>query len=461
MSLANGDNLLESKDSGLLNGPIFSTYIKYAAPWTLSVLFSGSATIIDGIFIGNQIGSSGLAAVNIAYPVFCVFGGIGVMLATGGSAITGNCLGKAQIQKASAMLIKTVIAIFAIALAFWGILSPNLNSVLDLLDASGEVRPYCLEYISSLLPFTMAFPLSLALSYFVRVDGRPILAASGYIVASFLNILLDAYFIIYLKWGVVGAAISTGLAYMTACLIYCTHFLSSKCTYAWPKRMGKWRALLPAAWNGMSEFINESSVGVVIYLYNLILLKHLDVPGVAAFTVSGYAMMAGSLLSFGLADSLTPLISVNNGAGLTGRLKAFLKCAASIIGVCGLLMVIAIAIMPGTITNLFLPDDEESRMVAQEFLAAEKWQFLFLGLNMTFSSYFTGRLWGTGSFIVATGRSLFFPVVLLAILPRAFGIHSIYWVAPIAEALTFGIACMLFTHKYSDSQKFQNGSSRA
>lgn len=459
MNLAIGDKLLESKDSGLLNGPIFSTYIKYAAPWTLSVLFSGSATIIDGIFIGNQIGSSALAAVNIAYPVFCLFGGIGVMLATGGSAVTGNYLGKSQIQKASAMLIKTIIAIIAIALAFWGVLGPNLNSILDLLAANGETRSYCLDYISSLLPFTMVFPLSLGLSYFVRVDGRPILAGAGYIAASFLNILLNAWFIIYLDWGVSGAAIGTGLAYIGACLIYCTHFLSSKCSYVWPKRMGKWRALLPAAWNGMSEFINESSVGVVIYLYNLVLLKHLDVPGVAAFTVSGYAMMAGSLLSFGLADSLTPLISVNNGAGQTGRMNSFLKCTASTISACGLLMVIGIAFLSGIITNLFLPDDEISRKMAQEFLGAEKWQFLFLGLNMTFSSYFTGRLWGAGSFAVATCRSLLFPVILLAVLPPAFGIHSIYWVAPIAEALSFGIACMLFTRKYSDSQKFQNDTS--
>lgn len=379
------------------------------------------------------------------------------MLATGGSAMTGNYLGKAQLQKASAMLLKTVSAIIAIALFFWTILAPNLDAILDLLSASGELRLYCLEYISRLLPFTVVFPLSFALSYFVRIDDRPVLAGAGYIAASFINVLLDAWFIIHLDWGVAGAAIGTGLAYLAACLIYGTHFHSSKCSYVWPKYLGKWRDLLPAAWNGSSEFVNESSMGIVIFFYNLVLIKHLDVPGVAAFTVSGYTMMAGSLLSFGLADSLTPLISVNNGAREIERMGSFLKCATLIIGTCGFLMIIAITLLSSTIINLFLPDDEASRKVAQNFLNAEKWQFLFLGLNMMFAAYFTGRLWGTGSFAVATCRSLLFPTILLGILPQMYGIHSIYWIAPIAESFTFGIAFLLFTGKYSFIRQFQKG----
>lgn len=428
----------------MLSGKILSTYLRFSLPWTFSMLAAGSAAIVDGLFVGRYAGSSALAAINMVIPLICLLGAMGVMLAAGGSAITGNYLGKGKIRAASAMLIKTMIAIGAISGAFCLLAWLFMEQLLNFLGADGELGGYCAEYLGAFLPFAPSFPISLALSYFVRLDDRPALASMGFVLAAFLNILLDALLIAVLGLGLAGAAIATGLSYAASCLLFCRHFFSPACSYVVPPSLGKWSELLAASWNGLSEFVNESSAGIVIFLFNMTLLEHMGVPGVAAFTAAGYVMMLAGLLSYGFADSLAPVISVNNGAGKKQRMRAFLICAAAVISAIGIALTLATGLLPEQIAGLFLPDDGEGRIIAVRFLEAIKWQFPLMGLNMMFASYFTGRLWAASSFIVAASRSLVLPVALILILSSLKRIDHIYYITAISELISFAVALALF-----------------
>lgn len=435
-----------AKKSGMLAGSILPTYLRYALPWTFSMLMAGSASIVDGLFIGRYAGSTALASINIVIPLLTMLGGLGVMLSSGGSAITGNYMGKGLREEASAMLIKTMAAIIAISVIFCVTAWIFLDELLVFLGANGDLHGFCADYLRALLPFCPFFPISLALSYFVRLDNRPMLASAGFILAAVFNVLLDAWLIIILRLGITGAALATGLSYAIACLLFCWHFVSSKCGYGLPKRLGKWKELLDAAWNGLSEFVNETSAGIVIFLFNMTLMEHIGVPGVAAFTATGYVMMLGGMLCYGFADSLAPIISVNNGARKYARMRAFLVCASSIVLTIGLVLALMTGIWPDIIAGLFLPGDAAGRQIAVQFLEAIKWQFPFMGLNMMLASYFTGRLWAASSFVVASCRSLALPVLLIFLLPSVAGIGSIYYVTTITEILTIVVAVALFIH---------------
>lgn len=430
--------------SGMLAGGIVSTYLRYSLPWTFSMLMAGSAAIVDGLFIGRYSGSTALASINMVIPVLTMLGGLGVMLSAGGSAITGNYMGKGLRGEASAMLVKTMLAIVVISLAFCSLAWIFLDSLLDFLGASGDLRGFCADYLRALLPFCPFFPISLALSYFVRLDNRPVLASMGFVLAAAFNVILDAWLIAVLRLGLKGAALATGMSYGLSCLLFCWHFLSPKCGYIRPKHLGKLRELIPAAWNGLSEFVNETSAGIVIFLFNMKLMEYMGVAGVAAFTATGYVMMLGGMLSYGFADSLAPIISVNNGAREFGRMKAFLYCAAIVISGIGVAMTIAVWIWPELIARLFLPNDEAGRQIAVEFLEAVKWQFPFMGINMMLASYFTGRLWAASSFIVASCRSLVLPVLLVFMLPALAGMEAIYYVTVVTEIITLVAAIALF-----------------
>ena len=68
--------------------------LKFALPSMIMMVFMSLYTIIDGIFVSRLVGESALSAVNIVWPVICILIAIGVMLATGGSAVVARKMGE-------------------------------------------------------------------------------------------------------------------------------------------------------------------------------------------------------------------------------------------------------------------------------------------------------------------------------------------------------------------------------
>lgn len=300
---------------GVLSGPIFSTFLHQSIPWSLSMLASGSAAIVDGIFIGRYAGALPLASVNIVMPVFSLLYGMGIMLASGGAAVTGDHMGRGNMRAASAMLLKTLISVGLASLAFCLAAFIMREKLLAFLGADEVLLKDCAAYLGVLLLFFPVFPLCIALSYFVRMDQRPMLASMGLILCSVLNVALDAWLIGAARLGVYGAALATGISYCVPCLLYASHFFSSRSSYILPGSLGKWSEMVKAAWNGSSECINETSAGIIIWLFNLILMERMGGLGVAAFTTVGYVIMLGG----GCSATVLPIPLSQSSASITER----------------------------------------------------------------------------------------------------------------------------------------------
>lgn len=439
-------NTAATPDHDMLTGPVVRTFWKYCLPWSLSMVATGSATIVDGIFVGRCAGAMPLAAVNLVTPVWSLISGLGIMLATGGSVRCGRYMGEGDLRGASAMLIKTMAAMLLLTVAVCGAAFAGRNWLLDFLGADAALRPYSADYLTVLLLFGPVFPLSFALSYFIRVDRRPVLASVGMALCAVFNIGFDALFVGVWGMGVRGAALATGLAYALPCLVLASHFVSRKSSYVWlrPKAWGKWGEILYAAWNGASEFVNEISAGIVILLFNRILMDRLGGYGVAAFTVVNYATLMGMTLFYGIGDSLAPIISVNRGARAYGRVKAFRRTALISVMTLGAGFFTFLSLAPELLTELFLPAAPEASAITLAFIHACRWAFLFSGLNMVLASSFTGMQWANSSMLVAVSRSFVLPVLMLALLPRLLGADGIFYASTVAEALTLVLAVGLF-----------------
>lgn len=76
------------------------TLLKFALPSMVMMVLMSCYTITDGIFISRFLGDNALSAVNIVYPVINIVLAIGVMLATGGSAIIAKKMGEGKTQEA-------------------------------------------------------------------------------------------------------------------------------------------------------------------------------------------------------------------------------------------------------------------------------------------------------------------------------------------------------------------------
>lgn len=63
------------------------------------MMFMSCYTIVDGIFISRYLGSEALSAANIVYPVFNLLLAVGIMFATGGSAVVSKKLGEGKKER--------------------------------------------------------------------------------------------------------------------------------------------------------------------------------------------------------------------------------------------------------------------------------------------------------------------------------------------------------------------------
>lgn len=427
-----------------VDGPVVATFIRYAVPTVLGMLAVTSAGIIDGIFIGNFVGASALAAVNLAQPAWAAFAAIVFMLAVGGSVMCGRFLGQRDHAAASSIFTRTLIAAVGVGILIAGVGLLFLDDLVHLLGATESVKPLVVAYMRIVLIFAPVFVAALTMDYFVRADGRPVLAAVALVAFAGTNIVLNTLFIVYLDWGIVGAAWASALAEFAIFLILLSHWFHSKCSLRLTLCRGRWKDLGQAAWNGFSEFINELSVGLVVLFFNWVMISRQGVEGVAAYTIITYLMMIGLEVSYGISESLQPTVSRNLGAGKPERVHKFLVTAICAVFSIGLLVSILLLALPEQMIGLFLrPEEQATAAIALVFISYFWPTFLLNGTNITLASYFTALHRPLPSAFIAITRSLLLPGIGLLFLPLWLGDVGVYVAIPLAELLTLILALVL------------------
>lgn len=420
-------------------------FFKYAIPSVLGMLAVSSASIVDGLFVGNYVGASGLAAINITMPVFSLLFGLSLMVAIGSSVVSGKLMGQGDISSASIFFSKAFIFISIVSVLACFLLFFKVETILTLFGANTKLLGIASEYLSIMLIFIPFLMSGIVLDYFVKVDGQPLLAFYALLTSAVANVALDWFFIVYLEQGITGAALATGISYLVLFIMLLPHFFLPKSMIKFVKPKGDWLAIFKAAVNGTSEFVNETSAGITTLIFNYVMIKTFDVEGVAAFAVINYILWVGIMISFGISDSLQPLVSKNFGAREPKRIADFFKLACLSVLLVGFFIISLLLLMPEQIAALFLQNsDQTTRVIVLSFITLIWPVFLFNGLNLMISAYFTAIHKPFQSAGIALSRSLLFPVLFIMTLPHFFENKGIFMAIPAAEFVTLIISLVFF-----------------
>ena len=427
-------------------------FMQYALPSVLGMLAISSASIVDGLFVGNYVGAEGLAAINMSIPIFSILFGLGLMLAVGSSVVTGKLIGEGDSKSASIMFTKTIIAMSMLSVSLVTLLYINIDNILRLFGATEDLLGIATLYLSYLLRFIPFLMVGIVRDLFVKIDNRPGLAFGALLLSALINITLDWVFIVKLDQGIVGAALATGISQMALIIVLLPHFFSKKANIYFVKPIGSWISIIKAGSNGASEFVNESSIGITTVIFNYIMIKSFGVDGVAAYTVVNYILWISVMVGYGVSDSLQPLISKNFGAKKPERVESFLKYAFMTVILVGAVVSLTVVFFPQEIVNLFLEEKDIATMnIILVFLSLVWPAFFFNGSNMVISAYFTAMHKPAQSALIAFSRSLVFPALFIFVLPLLLGDKGIYLAIPFAEFFTFIIA--IFILKTSTPKK--------
>lgn len=435
-----------------LEGPVLSTFFYYVLPSTIGLVALTTANLVDGIFVGNYVGAEALAAISLLLPYFSLLIAISLMLAIGGAVSVGKYLGQGESKSASALFSKIIIT---------AVLLNTLLAVLSyiaepwlfwLLNAPANIQPLMQEYLAVIRWVFIAQLSTMVLYYFVRMDGHPVIGTWALVIGALANMLFDALFIVHLEMGLAGAAYATAVAQALQFIVLATWFFSDRRSLHFSFSQQQWRLVWRAAWNGVSEFINEISVGLLFLLLNWLLIAQLGTEGVAAFSVVNYLIFLSIMLNYGVADALHLLVSQNFGANNPQRIRQFLKLSLLCAVVLGFSLVAILMFAQSSLISWFL--NEQAATVAQlsgSFMLLLWPLFLVNGCNILLTCYLTAVHQPCVSAVLASCRSILLPGAMLLFFYGLFhhfntfgSAHADWWFLvglPVAEWLTFIIAC--------------------
>lgn len=441
--------MISEKENPALFGKVLPTFIYYVVPSLVGLIALTTSSLVNGIFVGTYVGADALAAVTLLLPYFTLLFSVALMFAIGGSVAAGKHIGADEPASASAVFSQTLLGAFCVAVLF-AALSLSLERFLYQALHVPEALIFMVDEYFDIIRWALVLQLTtMVLYYFVRADGHPVLATSALVTGALANVGLDALFVIGFEMGLRGAAYALVIAQVLQAGLLSSYFLSERRSLQFVFWQRDFSHLARASYNGVSEFINEISAGIIIWLLNLLLISRLGVDGVAAFSIVSHFTFLSLMLSYGIADALHLLVSQNFGARSEERIGAFLRAALVCSAALGLLLTTTLVLGRNVLTRWFLDVDDQGVAEDAVQVILVVWPlFLINGTNVIASCYLTAIHEPRSSATVATLRGLILPGVFLVGLyflgerfPSAlFSEWSFLAGLPLAEWVTFIVA---------------------
>lgn len=251
--------------------------IKSVIPSILMVLVSSVYGVFDGLFVSNFAGSTAFAAINLVMPVLIITGAVGFMIGTGGAALVSKTKGEGDNEKANrqfSLLIWVALVCGIILAVIVFIFFPD---IVVWLGADDNMMRDCVLYgrVSLIaLPF---YILQMVFQPFFMAAEKPMLGTKLSVICGVINIIGDALFVGLWRWGVIGAAIATGLGQMVGCVYPLIYFSSKKNTSSLSITKCSWdsKTILKSCSNGISEYVGNIAFCIVSLCYNLQLMSYI------------------------------------------------------------------------------------------------------------------------------------------------------------------------------------------
>lgn len=432
-------------ENKVLTGPIIANFFSLVIPSLVGLVAFSSASIIDGMFIGNFIGTPALAAINLTIPYLNVIFGIAFMLGIGGSVIAGKYIGERDLNAASNIFSKILMIAIGFSAFITSISLVFENQIFLALGATHELIGLMSDYFTIRISFMLIDIITVTLYYFVRADGRSNLAAIAIVISSLINITLDYFFIVELNWGLQGAALATGLAQSISFLILFGYFFTHHSNFTFKFKQTHWAEVITGCYNGLSEFINEVSANFIAFTLNWLLIIKYGSNGVAAITIINYLLIMGVMLVFSVSEAGQVFLSQNYGAKNFKRIKQYFNLS---ILTCFFIAVFCIWLLLGYtqfLIDLFLDDNSEQAAKLAFAYVGILWPiFLVNGFTIMISAYFTALHKAKESATIALLRSLILPGLFLSVFYYHIDGASFLWALPLAEGISFIVATTLF-----------------
>lgn len=425
------------------NEPVGSLFRQLLFPTLAGMLSIVVLNITDGAFVGHGAGSNGLAAINIAAPIFTFITGIGLMLGSGCSIVASIHLSKGNHKAADINVTQAFLAAIVIATIMSALILTNLEKTIRLFGSNDVLLPTAMAYLKWIAMFIPLNMLGVVGEFIIRLDGSPKYSMTCTVVAAGLNIFLDWLFIFPFGWGVEGAGLATGISFAVSGILVIIYMVFCPRTLHLYRLKTSLKSLRLSLRNvdyqvrlGFSSLLAEAAVSCFVIVGNYIFIKYLGETGVAAFSVACYCIPTAFMFSNSITQSAQPIISFAYGISDWQRMKKARNVsvrAALLIGIAGFAL---LCFGAGPITRIFLSPEEEAFRLCTQGMPLFSVASVFICFNVVLIGYFQSIARPVRATVFTLLRGFLFVIPCFILLPKVFGVPGIWLALPLSEALT-------------------------
>ena len=349
----------ENMTKDLTTGKIMPILVNFTVPLVLGNLFQLTYNAVDSIIVGHFVGKEALAAVGICNPVSTLMILFLNGLCMGASILMGIQYGAKDYETLHRQISTTLLsgAVFSFFLTLVCVIFAV--PILLLLQVDPSIMDMTVQYLRIIFLGLMFKFLYNFFSSTLRALGDSASPLYFLIISAILNIFGDLFFVIVLKAGSNGCAISTVLSEALCCL-FCIIYIQKKVPIL---RLGKkWlvfdaRLLKKTIAYGWASAMQQATVQMGKIAIQA-LVNTMGVSVAAAFAVVNRIDDFAITPEQNIAHAMTALMAQNKGAGKNDRMREGFRCGMILELVYGAAVMLICLGFARPLMSLFVKDEE-------------------------------------------------------------------------------------------------------
>lgn len=428
---------------------LLKTFIKYVSLSVMGMIAISGYILADTFFVSKGIGIDGLTALNLAIPVYNFIHGTGLMLGMGGATKYAINKSKNEKEQGNIVFTNTVylgIISATIFMAIGGFLSEKLTI---LFGADDTVFVMTNTYLKVLLLFSLAFIFNDIFLCYIRNDGSPKLSMIAMIFGSLSNVALDYVFIFPCHMGIFGAILATGLAPIISVLILSIHFIRNKNNFKFAKTFLLWQISKSNIVLGFPSLVVQLSSGIVMIIFNFIILRITGNVGVAAYGIVANISLVVVAIFSGIEQGVQPLVSTTYGNNNKNGLRKLILYTVFSVLTFATVVYLILYLSVENIVDIF--NDKNNIELSKIAIKGIRLYFVAtvcVGFNIVFAMLFTATEKAFPAHITSLLRGIVLIIPVAFLCSHLWNMTGVWLSYPITEALVFIITIVLFiVHK--------------
>lgn len=406
----------------------------YSLPVIIGLFVGASYNIIDRIFIGNGVGSLGMAGIAISFPVMMSIMAFSNLIGTGATAVASIRLGEKKNDEAERVMGNALTLLILVSVVFTVFCLIFLEPILSAFGANEEILPYAIDYTRIILLASIFMIVGSGMNNFIRADGNPKKSMLTLLIGSILNVILAPIFIFAFNWGMAGAAWATAISQLVSFIWVMSHFLLGKSVLKIRFKnlrlggeiVGRIFAL------GVGSFITQIATSIQMIVVNNVMLNYGGSTPIAAMNIVNAVQTFIMLPIWGISMGIQPIIGYNFGAKDYKRVKSILVSAIVMGTAFAVIASLFIYFIPENLVAVFNQSEELISFGSHAMVIFLLFTPL-LGVQIIGAGYFQALGKAKQSIFLSLVRQVFILIPALLILPPIFGLQGVFVSGPISD----------------------------